>query len=46
VLDGDLTIACGRGAVRPLRLQREGRGVVDRAAFLNGTDVSTGTVFD
>ncbi|MGX6646650.1 methionyl-tRNA formyltransferase [Maricaulaceae bacterium MS644] len=44
VLDGDLTIACGRGAVRPVRLQREGRGVVDRAAFLNGTDVPAGTV--
>ncbi len=44
VLDGDLTIACGRGAVRPVRLQREGRGVVDRAAFLNGTDIPAGTV--
>jgi methionyl-tRNA formyltransferase len=46
VLDGDLTIACGRGALRPVRLQREGRGVVDRAAFLNGTDVPAGTVLD
>ncbi|MEQ8433357.1 MAG: methionyl-tRNA formyltransferase [Oceanicaulis sp.] len=46
VLDGDLTIACGRGAVRPVRLQREGRGVVDRAAFLNGTAVTAGTVLD
>ena len=44
VLDDDLAIACGRGAVRPVRLQREGRGVVDRAAFLNGTDVPAGTV--
>lgn len=44
VLDDDLAIACGRGAVRPVRLQREGRGVVDRDAFLNGTDVPAGTV--
>ncbi|MGJ3231453.1 MAG: methionyl-tRNA formyltransferase [Oceanicaulis sp.] len=44
VLDDDLAIACGRGAIRPVRLQREGRGVVDRAAFLNGTDVTPGTV--
>ncbi len=44
VLDGDLTIACGRGAIRPVRLQREGRGVVDRAAFLNGTQIEPGLV--
>ncbi|MEQ8404136.1 MAG: methionyl-tRNA formyltransferase [Oceanicaulis sp.] len=44
VLDDDLAIACGRGAIRPTRLQREGRSAVDRAAFLNGTEVKAGTV--
>lgn len=33
VLDDALLIACGRGAVRLTRVQREGRGVVDGAEF-------------
>ena len=33
VLDNALLIACGRGAVRLTRVQREGRGVVDGAEF-------------
>ncbi|WP_375549925.1 methionyl-tRNA formyltransferase [Oceanicaulis alexandrii] len=44
VLDDALLIACGRGAVRLTRLQREGKGVMDAKAFLNGTDVPVGTV--
>jgi methionyl-tRNA formyltransferase len=44
VLDDGLLIACGRGAVRLTRLQREGKGVMDAKAFLNGTDVPAGTV--
>lgn len=42
VLDGNLLIACGRGAVRLKRLQREGRGVMGADEFLRGTDVPAG----
>ena len=42
-LDGHLLIACGRGAVRLQRLQREGRGVMEADAFLRGTSVPAGT---
>ncbi|HEY6964902.1 MAG TPA: methionyl-tRNA formyltransferase [Erythrobacter sp.] len=44
VLDGDFTIACGSGAIRPLRLQRAGKPVLDRAEFLRGRPVASGTV--
>ncbi len=44
VLDGDLTIACATGAVRPLIVQRAGRGPVSRAEFLRGFAVPAGTV--
>lgn len=43
VLDGDLTIACGSGALRPLRLQRAGKPVLERAEFLRGRPVAPGT---
>ena len=43
VLDG-LTVACGRGALRLLRVQRPGRAPVDAAAFLNGHRVAPGTI--
>jgi methionyl-tRNA formyltransferase len=36
VLDDRLTVACGQGAVRLLRLQRAGKGAVDAQAFLRG----------
>jgi len=36
VLDDRLTIACGEGAVRLLRLQRAGRGAAEAEAFLRG----------
>ncbi|HTX48737.1 MAG TPA: methionyl-tRNA formyltransferase [Caulobacteraceae bacterium] len=36
VLDDNLLIACGVGAVRLLRAQREGRGVQDAADFVRG----------
>ncbi len=36
VLDDALLIACGRGAVRLLRVQREGRAPLDAEAFLRG----------
>jgi len=36
VLDGALSIACGSGAVRILRAQREGRGPQDAGDFVRG----------
>jgi methionyl-tRNA formyltransferase len=41
VLDGELTIACGEGAVRLVEVQREGRGVMSGAALLRGASFST-----
>ncbi|MGI9402051.1 MAG: methionyl-tRNA formyltransferase, partial [Rhizobiaceae bacterium] len=46
VLDDDLTIACGEGAIRLLQLQRAGKQVVDADAFLRGNPISPGTVLD
>ncbi|WP_395671102.1 methionyl-tRNA formyltransferase [Phenylobacterium sp.] len=42
-LDDRLLVACGDGAVRLLRVQREGRGPQDAEAFLNGVAVPAGT---
>jgi methionyl-tRNA formyltransferase len=39
VLDSNLTIACGEGAVRLVTVQREGKGPIDGAAFLRGNAV-------
>jgi methionyl-tRNA formyltransferase len=44
VLDEDFTIACGSGALRPLRLQRAGRPAMARAEFLRGRPVASGTL--
>jgi len=44
VLDDNFTIACGKGAIRPLRLQRAGKPVLDRSEFLRGRAVAAGTV--
>ncbi len=43
VLDGALLVATGEGAVRLLRLQREGRGPQDAADFLRGLPLPSGT---
>jgi methionyl-tRNA formyltransferase len=43
VLDGQLTIACGNGAVRILQLQRAGKQVMTAEVFLRGTSLPTGT---
>lgn len=43
VLDGALKVACGEGAVRLLRVQREGKGPQEAEAFLRGTTVAAGT---
>ena len=44
VLDERLTIACGEGALCPLRLQRAGRAALDTLAFLRGFALPPGTV--
>jgi methionyl-tRNA formyltransferase len=44
VLDGELTIACGEGAVRLLSLQREGKSAMRVKEFLRGFSVPKGTV--
>ena len=44
VVDEQLSIACGEGALRPLRLQRPGRTALDAAAFLRGFALPPGTV--
>ena len=43
VLDDALTIACGRGAVEVLRLQRAGKAAQDRGEFLRGMPLPKGT---
>ena len=43
ILDGDLTIACGEGAVRLKELQRAGKTVVTAAEFLRGFKLERGT---
>jgi methionyl-tRNA formyltransferase len=43
VLDEALLTACGEGAVRLLRVQREGRAAQDAEAFLRGSPVAPGT---
>lgn len=44
VLDDRLTVACGEGALRLLRLQRPGRAPADAAAFLRGYPIAAGTM--
>ncbi|WP_423811930.1 hypothetical protein, partial [Pseudomonas aeruginosa] len=44
VLDDTLTIACGRGAIRPTLLQRAGRGAMTAAELLRGFPIPAGTL--
>ncbi|WP_265570565.1 methionyl-tRNA formyltransferase [Sphingomicrobium nitratireducens] len=44
VLDDELTIACGSGALRPVRLQRAGKGAMDVETLLRGFAIPQGTV--
>ncbi len=44
VLDDALTIACGEGAIRLVRLQREGKAAAMAQDFLRGHKVPAGTV--
>ncbi|KTT73371.1 methionyl-tRNA formyltransferase [Sphingomonas sanguinis] len=43
VLDEHLTIACGKGALRPLTVQRAGRGVSSTQDLLRGFPIPAGT---
>jgi methionyl-tRNA formyltransferase len=43
-LDEKLAIACGNGAVRFLKLQREGKGAMEAEEFLRGFPIAPGTV--
>ncbi len=44
VLDDDLTIACGSGAISPVKLQRAGKPAMSRGDFLRGRSVEPGIV--
>jgi methionyl-tRNA formyltransferase len=44
VLDDELTIACGHGAIRPVRIQRAGKPAMDTAELLRGRPIPQGTV--
>ncbi|MFT4253151.1 MAG: methionyl-tRNA formyltransferase [Caulobacter sp.] len=44
VLDDALLIACGEGAVRLLKAQREGKGAQEADVFLRGFPLAVGTV--
>lgn len=45
LLDDDLLVACGTGAVRITRLQRPGKGPMQAADFLRGTKIDRGQTF-
>ncbi len=44
VLDDSLTVACGEGALRLLKVQRAGKGPVEAAAFLRGYALPPGAL--
>ena len=44
VLDERLTIACGEGAIRPLAVQRAGRGTMTPQELLRGFAIPAGTI--
>ncbi len=47
ILDDDLTIACGKGALRPTRIQRPGKSVMDTKEVLRGYHkLASGVVLD
>jgi methionyl-tRNA formyltransferase len=45
VLDDELLVACGEGAVRLLRVQREGRQAMDLSEFQRGKPIPAGFRF-
>jgi len=44
VLDDSLNIACGEGYIRPLKVQRAGRGVMAPGELLRGFPIPKGTI--
>jgi methionyl-tRNA formyltransferase len=42
-LDDALTVACGSGAVRILRIQRAGKPAMDAGDLLRGRPIAAGT---
>ncbi len=46
VLDDQLTVACGEGAIRIVELQRAGKAPMKAAEFLRGTPLKQGARFD
>lgn len=46
VLDDSLLIACGTGAVRLLKAQREGKGAQDASDFIRGFPLKAGTMLE
>ena len=46
VIDERLTIACGQGAIRPLRIQRQGKPAMDVGDLLRGKPIPAGTRLD
>lgn len=44
VLDDSLLVATGAGAIRPLRVQRAGRGVMSAGELLRGFSIPRGTI--
>jgi methionyl-tRNA formyltransferase len=44
VIDDALTISCGDGAIRPLQVQRAGRGVMTPEELLRGFPIPKGTI--
>ena len=44
VLDDGLSIACGEGYIRPLKVQRAGRGVMTPGELLRGFAIPKGTI--
>ena len=44
VLDGNLTVACGEGALRLLRVQRQGKDPMAAADLLRGFAIPAGTI--
>jgi methionyl-tRNA formyltransferase len=45
VLDDQLTIACGQGAIRIIELQRAGKAPMKATEFLRGTPLKPGARF-
>jgi methionyl-tRNA formyltransferase len=43
VIDGELTIACGTGAIQPIIVQRAGRGIMSADELLRGFAIPAGT---